>query len=199
MKRIVPIVLVTLAASIGMFAQGRRGAPPAPAAPLEAGASQADVDKALLALPEGLRNPTTVVKWKPDFTYDTLRKGTNRMVCYDRSGQPGQAQPFSVECTSLGNLDRVAQNLKFEAIADKKASLAAFDAAEADGTRVKPEFGSVWLHMSGPDKEHARIHTTIAVPGATTQSLGLPDNAKQGGVWIMNAGTSTAHLMTPGS
>jgi hypothetical protein len=26
----------------------------------------------------------------------------------------------------------------------------------------------------------------------------LPDNNKQGGVWIMNAGTSTAHLMTPG-
>ena len=27
---------------------------------------------------------------------------------------------------------------------------------------------------------------------------GLPDNNKQGGVWIMNAGTSTAHLMIPG-
>jgi hypothetical protein len=57
-----------------------RRAPPAPPAPLEAGASQADVDKALLALPEGMRNQTTVVKWKPDFTYDTLRKG------YQRSG-----------------------------------------------------------------------------------------------------------------
>jgi len=46
MKRIVPIVLVTLAASIGMFAQGRRGAPPPPPTPLEARASQTDVDKA---------------------------------------------------------------------------------------------------------------------------------------------------------
>jgi hypothetical protein len=36
------------------------------------------------------------------------------------------------------------------------------------------------------------------VPGATTQSMGLPDNPKMGGVWIMNAGTSTAHLMVPG-
>ena len=51
----------------------------------------------------------------------------------------------------------------------------------------------------GPDQEHARTHTTIAVPGATTQSLGLPRLVTaQGGVWIMNAGTSTAHLMTPG-
>jgi hypothetical protein len=37
------------------------------------------------------------------------------------------------------------------------------------------------------------------VPGATTASTGLPSDNKQGGVWIMNAGTSTAHLMTPGS
>ena len=51
---------------------------------------------------------------------------------------------------------------------------------------------------SGPDREHARAHMTIAVPGATTQSLGLTDNNKAGTVWIMNAGTSTAHLMTPG-
>ena len=72
------------------------------------------------------------------------------------------------------------------------------DAAEKDGTRVKPEFGSVWYHLMGADKEHARTHMTIAVPGATTQSLGLPDNGRQGGVWIMNAGTTTAHLMTPG-
>jgi hypothetical protein len=156
------------------------------------------IDKALLAAPRQMKEGATVIKWKADFTYDTLRKGTNKLVCYDRSGQPGQ-QPFSVECTSLANLDRVAQNLKFEAIADKAASKAAFDAAEANGTRVKPEFGSVWLHLSGPDKTMTRMHTTIAVPGATTQSLGLPDNPTKGGVWIMNAGTTTAHLMTPGS
>ena len=39
---------------------------------------------------------------------------------------------------------------------------------------------------------------TIAVPGATAQTLGLPDNNKLGGAWIMNAGTTTAHLMIPG-
>ena len=79
---------------------------------------------------------------------------------------------------------------------DKKQEM--LDAAEKDGTRVKPEYGSVWYHMLGNDREHARPHMTIAVPGATTQSTGLPENNKQGGVWIMNAGTSTAHIMTPG-
>ena len=117
MKSALPVFFGLLTASIGAFAQ----------AP-----DQAAIDKALLASPANMRAAATVIKWKPDFTYETLRKGTNRLVCYDRSGQPGQ-QPFSVECTSLANLDRAAQNLKLEAIPDKKASLAAFDAAEKDG------------------------------------------------------------------
>ena len=182
MKRIVMFVLGVLAVSTSAFAQ----------TPAEA------TDKALAAAPRQMKEGAAVIKWKADNTYDTLKPGTNRLVCYDRSGEPGQ-QPFAVQCTSVANLPRVAQNRKFEAMSDKTARQAALDAAEKDGTRVKPEYGSVWLTMNGADREHARIHTTIAVPGATTQSTGLPSDNKQGGVWIMNAGTSTAHLMTPGS
>jgi len=156
------------------------------------------IEKALSAAPRQMKEAATVIKWKADGTYDTLRKGTNKLVCYDRTGDPGAA-PFAVQCTSLGNLDRVAQNRKFEKITDKAARQAAIDAAEKDGSRVKPEFGSVWLTMNGPDKEHARIHTTIAVPGATAQSMNLPDKPGAAGIWIMNAGTTTAHLMIPGS
>jgi hypothetical protein len=159
--------------------------------------AQADVDKAVLALPANLREGATVIKWKPDFTYDTLKKGTSRLVCYDLTGYPAHP-PFTVECTSVANLDRVAQNLKAEAGGDKAKTQAILDAEEKDGSRLKPEFGSVWYHFMGADQEHARMHMTIAVPGATTQSLGLPDKPGQGGVWIMNAGTTTAHLMTPG-
>src|SRR5262245_32445129 len=196
MTRIIPTVVVAVAAvSISVWAQGRRGA--APPAPLEPGASQGDVDKALLAAPAALRNQTTVIKWKPDSTYDTLRKGTNGLVCYDRSGFPEQ-QPFSIECTALANLDRESQNLKAEALGDRTKTQAMLNEQEQAGTRVKPAFGSVWYHLAGPDREHARLHLTVAVPGATTQSLGLPDKPTQGGLWIMNAGTTTAHLMIPG-
>jgi hypothetical protein len=177
-----------------VFAQEGRGAAPPPP-PLQPGASQADVDKALLAAPANLQGQATVVKWKADFTYDTLRKGTNRLVCYDRSGQTGQ-QPFAIECTSIANLERVAQNMRFEAMGDKKQAM--LDAAEKDGTRVKPEYGSIFYNFGGPDRERARAHMTVAVPGATTQSTGLPDNNKAGGAWIMNAGTTTAHIMVPG-
>ena len=178
MKRMIPIVLITLAVSTSAWAQ-------------------ADEATVLSAAPANQREGATIVKFKPDFTYDTVKKGTNRIVCYDRSGFP-QQQPFSIECTSIANLDRVAQNMKAEALGDKAKTQAMLDAAEKDGTRVKPEFGSVWFHLSGPDKEHARPHMTVALPGATAQSMGLPDKPGSGGAWIMNAGTSTAHLMVPG-
>lgn len=182
MNRIVLFVAGVLAVSTSAFAQPAVDA----------------FERVLAPAPRQMKEGATVIKWKADNTYETLRQGTNRLVCYDRSGELGQ-QPFAVQCTSIANLDRVAQNRKFEAMTDKTARQAALDAAEKDGSRVKPEYGSVWYTMSGADQAHARIHITIAVPGATTQSTGLPENNKQGGVWIMNAGTTTAHIMTPGS
>ncbi len=185
MKRTVTIVFGALMLSSAAFAQMT---------------PEQMIERALLPAPARAKEATTVIKFKADGTYDTLKKGTNQLVCYDRSGDPGE-QPFSVQCTSVANIPRVIQNRKFEAMADKAARQAAIDAAEKDGTRAKPEFGSVWLTMNGPDKDKApaHVHTTIAVPGATAASIGLPDNPQKGGAWIMNAGTSTAHLMTPGS
>jgi hypothetical protein len=180
MKHIVSIL--TLTVSMSVMAQT-----PAP-----------NVDRALAAAPRQMKDGATVIQFKADNTYETLKKGTNRLVCYDRSGEPGRAA-FAVQCTSIGNLERVAQNRKFEAMQDKDARQKALDAAEANGTRVKPEYGSVWYDMNGTDQEHARIHVTIAVPGATAQSTGLPDTPGKGGAWLMNPGTSTAHIMTPGS
>jgi len=159
--------------------------------------SQSEIDTALLAAPAPLKAAATVIKWKPDFTYDTLRKGTNRLVCFDKSNMPGQ-QPFSIECSSIANVERIAQNLKFEAEPDRAKRTAAIAAAEKNGTRIKPEYGSVWFHLMGMNKETARTHMTVALPGATSASTGLPDNGQQGGAWVMDAGTSGAHLMVPG-
>ena len=130
MKRIAVFVLGVMVVSISALAQE----------------PDAAIEKALLAAPANMRDGATVIKWKADFTYETLRKGTNRLVCYDRSGFPEQ-QPVSIECTSVANLDRVAQNLKFESVGDKIKTQALLDAAEKDGTRVKPEYGSVWYHI----------------------------------------------------
>ena len=179
MKRIALFALGVLAVSTGAFAQSP------------------DIDTPLMALPANLRADAGVVKWKPDHTYDTLKPSKNGLVCYDRSGFPLQVA-FSMECSAEANLPRVKQNMEAEALGDKMKSEAKLMDEEKAGTRVKPVFGSVWYHLMGPSKEMARTHMTIAVPGATTATMGLPENGRGGGVWIMSAGTTTAHLMTPG-
>ena len=184
MKRIIP-VLILLALSVGLFAQA-----PDPA-----------IEKAVLALPAQMRAAATVIKWKPDFTYDTLRKGTGKLVCYERPLAPGTAptQSFSVECTSLANLERVAVSLKTELANPEPAKRrTAFEDLEKAGMWPKPEFGSVFYNMTGADAATARTHATIAMPGATSKTVGLPEDGNSGGAWIMNAGTSAAHIMTPG-
>lgn len=183
MKRIVLIGVGLLAMTGSTLAQAPAG----------------NFDAALAAAPPNMRDGALVIKWKADGTYDTLRPGTNTLVCYDQSGEPSE-QPFSSQCTAAANLDRVKQNKQYEAKeADRAKREAALTELEKAGTRVKPVFGSVFYTVSGKDQASARRHVTISVPGATTASLGLPDNGKSGGAWIMGAGTSGAHIMTPGS
>lgn len=154
------------------------------------------IEKALMAAPAAARETAMVVKWN-GHSHTTIKEGTG-LVCYDHSGAVGE-QPFAVQCTDVGNLPRVAQNYQLEAAAagNREALQASLAAAEANGTRVRPVFGSAWLSMTGADPASARRHTTIAVPGATQASMGLPET-RSPGAWIMNAGTSTAHIMVPG-
>jgi len=183
MKRVILVGIGALAFTAGVFAQAPAG----------------NFDAALAAAPAAMKDGAMVIKWKADGSYDTLRPGTNRMVCYDQAGDAGE-QPVSSQCTSVGNLERVKQNKVYEAkIADRAARETALAELEKNGQRVKPEFGSVFYTRQGKDAMSTRMHVTIAVPGATTATLGLPDNNKMGGAYIMNAGTSTAHIMTPGS
>jgi len=106
---------------------------------------------------------------------------------------------FSAQCTSLANLDRVEQNRRFRVETEDAAGEGAMiDAAEQAGTRVQPEYDSIWFRMDGADQASALLHATIAMPGATTESTGPSDNHRTGGVWLMDTGTSAAHLMIPG-
>jgi hypothetical protein len=183
MKRVILAGIGVMALAAGTFAQTPAG----------------NFDAALAAAPANMRDGAMVIKWKADGSYDTLRPGTNRLVCYDQAGDAGE-QPISSQCTSVGNMDRVKQNKIYEAkFADRAAREAALTELEKSGQRVKPEFGSVFYTRAGKDASVVRTHVTIAVPGATTATLGLPDNNKMGGAYIMGAGTLGAHIMTPGS
>jgi hypothetical protein len=160
--------------------------------------AQSAIDVALAPLPARAREGATVIKWNADHTYESIKEGTSQLVCYDRSSERDR-RPFAVQCTSMANLGRVAQNRLFRTrTADGTEERAMIRAAEANGTRASVEYGSMWIAMSGADQASARIHTTIAVPGATAASTGLPVTRDSGGAYIMEAGTGGAHIMIPG-
>ena len=156
------------------------------------------IDRAVLAAPANARAAAAVVKWDADGKRIEIRPGTNGMVCWDQSVWPGQ-RPFSAHCTSMGNLPRVEQNREFFYKAkEAKAADALVQESEMAGTRKVPECGSGNYGLVGNDQASARPHVTIAVPFATTETLKLPSKATPTGAWIMNAGTSGAHIMIPG-
>lgn len=165
---------------------------------VEAQSDAERIERAVLGAPTRMRDAVMVVKWNADHSHTVIREGSNGMVCYDRSGEPGQ-RPFSVQCTSAANLARIAQNRRFAAeAADRQANRALVEAAAANGTREQAEYGSVWIRLTGDSPETASRHLTIAMPMATTESSGFPESGQGGGAFLMAAGTTEAHLMTPG-
>ena len=89
MKRIILAVVGVLTVSAGVDAQN----------------TAQTIERALLAAPARGRDAVTVIKWNADYSYETLKEGTNQVVCYDRSGDPGQ-RPFAVQCTVLVSCPR---------------------------------------------------------------------------------------------
>jgi hypothetical protein len=55
------------------------------------------------------------------------------------------------------------------------SSSATISLESLDGTRVEPEYGSVFISMNGPDRTSARTDLTIAVPSATARIV-TPDH-----------------------
>lgn len=168
------------------------------AQPVYAQTDQEIIDRAVLAAPANARAAAMVVKWAADGTRVVLRPGTNGVVCWDQAAWPGQ-RPFSVHCTSAANLPRVEQNREFFYKAGTaEAAEKLVQAAEKSGMRKVPEFGAGYDGLVGNDQATARGHVTIAVPFATTETLKLPSKPSATGAWIMDAGTSGAHIMVPG-
>lgn len=185
------------------------------------------IEKPLLAAPNAamakdatvikiIRNPNAGEKvTAADFTFEVLRSGPGRMVCYDLSGWPGE-EPWSVECSSSdANLPRIMQNRAFAEMGAKATPTLKGGApilsssgsggirdlvlaAEKDGTRVLPEVGTIWYNLRGKNQETAVWHTFIAMPNHTAAQVGLPNNRDAGGAWLMFEGTPEAHIMVGG-
>ena len=191
------------------------------------------IEKPLLAAPNvAMARDATVIKWirnpaksaeeevtAADFTFEVLRPGPGRMICYDLTGWPGE-RPWSVECTSSdANLPRIAQNRAYAEMGAKAQPLLADGrragrpvlsssgtggirelvlAAEKDGTRELSEVGSIWYNLRGNSQDTAIWHTFIGMPNFMADEVGLPNVRDAGGAWLMFEGTPEAHIMISG-
>ena len=191
------------------------------------------IQKPLLAAPNAaMARDATVIKWirnpekspeddvtAADFTFEVLRPGPGRLVCYDLTGFPGE-RPWSVECSSSdANMARIAQNRAFAEMGAKAQPLLADGsragrpvlsssgtggirdlvvAAGKDGTRELPEVGTIWYNLRGDSQDTAIWHTFISMPNMMADEVGLPNNRDAGGAWLMFEGTPEAHIMIGG-
>ena len=186
MKRLLIVCSVLMAASAGIQAQS----------------AEDEIARAVLAAPRAMADNATVVRIAADGSHEVLREGDNGLVCYDRSNEPGRS--FAVQCADAGNLERAKQTHRLRMSGgDAEGARAAIAASEADGSRVAPAYGSVWYSLTGQDQASVtphQAHITVAVPFAVGDDLKLPEAGayNQAGTWIMDAGTSAAHIMIPG-
>ena len=174
MKRIVlGVCLLALAAPLPAAAQSVED-------DLDMEAKEIAIKTAVMAAPPLLRDDATVIRLDNEGEYEVLREGTNNLVCWDRSDEPGRA--FSVQCTNMDNIARIQQNRAWNMSGKTQDEIAAMRAeAEENGTRELSKYGSVYYTVSGQDISQTRLHMTIAVPFATSESLGIPDNEEGGG------------------
>ena len=179
MKRLVLLACAMLAVSASVNAQ----------------TTEELIARAVSAAPARAQADATVVSWNEDGSQVVLREGTNGFVCWDRSGE-NPRRPFFVQCTNKGNLARRAQNLALSRAGNSRDEVNALGAAaEEDGTRELPVFGSIYYYNWGDDQESATPHMTVTVPYATHESLSLPAERTGGVLFLMQACTASAHLL----
>lgn len=161
--------------------------------------SQSEIDRALFAAPASMRADAEVISLRPDGSIVTLKAGSNNLICWDNTVRAGDHSAVDSQCTVDANRERLAQNHQFEAAGGgEEAIRARFDRAEEDGSRATSEFGSIYYHVRGDSPTTISTHTTVAVPFATNESLGLPGERGPGRLWLMQPGTTAAHLMVAG-
>ena len=164
-------------------------------AAVDAQSADAEIARAVAAAPARSQADATVISWDGMGSVVVLRQGSNGILCWDDSSADG----YSATCTSEANQARVEQNHAFNSSEGTPEEIQAmFEEAEENGTRALSEFGTMYWHLDGADQASGRAHISVVVPFATAESIGLPDTRRGDGVWIMDAGTSTAHLMVPG-
>lgn len=152
------------------------------------------IAEALLPLPEPLRAGATVVLDREPGKREVLRKGTNHIICRADTPAPG----FAVRCYHKDLDAGYTRGDELRAGGASEDRVRDTLDAEIRSGKLKTFAGATTYSLTGSSLVGALPLTVLFLPGATSESTGLPAEPSNYRPWLMWAGTAAAHIMIPG-
>lgn len=156
---------------------------------------------AVLPLPEEFRADATVLGYRSAERLEVLRRGSGAMVCL--ADDPKEAR-FHVACYHKDLEPFMARGRELRAMGVQADSVNPMRNAEvASGKLPMPKQGALWQLSAASDSMNwatntprgARALYVVYMPGATSESTGIPSTPAPGTPWLMFPGTPRAHIM----
>lgn len=158
--------------------------------------AETQIETAVQAAPESMRETATVLGYTDDQTLTTLRDGSGPLVCL---ADDPTADDFHVACyhESLAPFMKRGRELRREGV----TAVDSVRRTEIEsGSLSYPDQPATLYNLSGsydPStneiEDASRLHV-VYVPYATGSDTGLPTRP-EGGPWLMNPGEPWAHIM----
>lgn len=163
-------------------------------------------EQILLAVQAGpleLRKEATVLGYNADGVLETLRVGTNHLVCL--ADDPNR-EGISVACYHKSLEPFMARGRALKAAGKNREEIFQTREREAkNGLLLMPRDPATLFVLSGKEAQYfpepdsltgANLRYVVYIPFATSESTGLPTQPRvPGEPWIMFPGTHGAHIM----
>jgi len=168
--------------------------------------THASIDRQVAAavspLPEPLRGNATVLGYKSDGKFGTLRRGSNDMICL--ADDPTQER-FHVSCYHKSLEPFMARGRELHARKLSREAIDSIRLADVKRGRYKMPTAPATLYQYFAPRDSVDAATgavngasylyVVYTPYATPASTGLTANPLSGGPWIMYPGKPWAHIM----
>ena len=149
------------------------------------------IEEALGALPESMRDDVRVEGFDEVGDPVTLREGTSHIICH---ADDPRVRSWTVTCfpKSLEAFATRSEALT-KAGEDTPARIKTLKAEIESGAIVMPNVAALYVR-SGNSVDIASAVMIVHVPNATPQTTGLPTLPTRGSPWLAEAGTPMANI-----
>jgi hypothetical protein len=149
------------------------------------------IEEALSALPESMRDDVRVEGFDDGGNAVTLREGTSHLVCH---ADDPNVRAWTVTCFPKTMEAFVTRSEALtKAGEDTPARIKILKAEIESGAITMPDVGALYVR-SGNSVDIASAVMILHVPNATAESTGLPTLPMRGSPWLAEAGSVMANI-----